>query len=46
MVGGEGGHPLGGGLSGMLMGAAHHQVRQRGNATLAVLLDKLGTLVV
>jgi len=44
MVGGEGGHPLGGGLSGMLMGGVHHQVRQRGNATLAVLLDKLGTL--
>lgn len=42
---GEAGHggALAGGLGGMLMGAAHHQIRQRGNATLAVLLDKLGT---
>lgn len=40
----HGGHGfLGGSIGGMLLGAVHHQVRQRGNATLAVLLDKLGT---
>jgi hypothetical protein len=43
VLGGEGGHVLAGGIGGMLLGAAHHQMRQRGNATLAVLLDKLGT---
>jgi|SRR5882724_1433341 len=43
MAGEAAGHALGGGIGGMLLGAAHHQVRQRGNATLAVLLDKLGT---
>lgn len=44
MIAGEaGGHALTGGIGGMLIGAAHHQIRQRGNATLAVLLDKLGT---
>lgn len=42
MLGGEG-HHLGGGLGGMMLGAVHNQVRLRGNATLAVLLDKLGT---
>jgi hypothetical protein len=34
----------GGGIGGMVLGAAHKQLRERGNATLAVLLDKLGTL--
>ena len=43
MFGGAG-HALGGGVGGMVMGALHHQVRERGNATMAVLLDKLGTL--
>lgn len=43
VLGGEGGHMIAGGVGGMLLGAVHHQVRQRGNATLAVLLDKLGT---
>ena len=38
------GSALGGGIGSMLMGAVHHQVRERGNATLAVLLDKLGTM--
>lgn len=33
----------GGGLLGMASGALHHAVRERGNATAAVLLDKLGT---
>lgn len=33
----------GGGLLGMASGALHHVVRERGNATAAVLLDKLGT---
>lgn len=37
------GHALAGGIGGMVMGAAHHVVRERGNATIAVLLDKLGT---
>lgn len=43
-VGEAAGHGIAGGIGGMLLGAAHHQIRQRGNATLAVLLDKLGTL--
>jgi hypothetical protein len=42
-VGSAVGHGLAGGMGGMLMGAVHNQIRQRGNATLAVLFDKLGT---
>lgn len=37
------GGSLGGGIGGLAMGALHHIVRERGNATAAVLLDKLAT---
>lgn len=34
---------LHGGLAGLALGAAHHVIRERGNATAAVLLDKVAT---
>lgn len=38
------GHAVSGGLHGLALGAIHHVIRERGNATAAVLLDKLSAL--
>ncbi len=43
-AGGIAAHGVIGGLHGLALGAAHHVVRERGNATAAVLLDKLSAM--
>lgn len=40
-IAGFAGGGLHGGLTGLALGAAHHVIRERGNATAAVLLDKV-----
>jgi hypothetical protein len=44
LAGGLGHGVLSGGLHGLALSAAHHVVRERGNATAAVLLDKLAAM--
>lgn len=41
LAGGLAAHGLAGGLHGVALGVAHHVMRERGNSTAAVLLDKL-----
>ena len=44
IIGGEGGHGILGGIAGLATGVAHHFIRERGNSTAAVALDKLSAL--
>lgn len=44
LAGGLASHGIVGGLHGVALGAIHHVVRERGNATAAALLDKLSAM--